>query len=336
MDIRLATGSDHGRWDEYVASNAFGSFMQSWGWGEVQRRYGTSIWRVVAHQDAVFCGTALILKRAMPMGRSYFYIPRGLIQNRSRIKNQESKLLSWIKEFALKERAVFIRIDPLWNQDNGSQLSDWRKAEHEVQPKDTLVIDLQESEDELLADMHQKTRYNIRLAERQGVTVRFSTAASDLDSFFKLAQEVSARGNFHYHPEEYYRVMHEVLGDNGRLEIGVVEHGGDILAVHLLVTFGRVVTYVHGASSSTKRELMGPHLLQWETIKRAKAQGKTTYDFFGVAPVDAKDKHSWAGLTRFKEGFGGRRESYIGAYDLVLDPMWYAGFTLARRIKCFL
>lgn len=327
MDIRLATEDDKGRWDEFVASNAYGSFMQSWGWGEVQQQFGTNIWRVVARQDGEFRGVALILKRAMLMGRSYLYIPRGPIC----VPGCESDMIDWIRELAVKERAVFVRADPLVSECNW--LNEWKKAEHEVQPKDTLVLDLQRSEDELLANMHQKTRYNIHLAERKGVTVRFSQKVADLDSFLDLAREVSTRGEFRYHPEAYYRAMAEALTDNGMLAFAVAEQGGDVLAVHLMVAFGQVMTYVHGASSSDKRDLMGPHLLQWEAIKRAKAQGKSTYDFFGVAPADAKDDHSWAGLTRFKAGFGGRRESYVGGHDLVLDTLLYGVFTAARRVR---
>jgi len=330
MDIRLATEDDKVPWDKFVASNGCGSFMQSWGWGDVQQKFGTSIWRVVADQDGDICGVALILKREMPMGRSYLYIPRGPV---TEFQISNFKFQMWqefIVNLAHKEKAVFVRIDPLWKQDDELDMSNWRKAEHEVQPKDTLVVDLKMSEDDLLAEMHQKTRYNIRLAERKGVEIRFSRNVKDLDSFLELAREVSARGEFRYHPDLYYRAMHSVLAS---LELAVAEHEGNVLAVHLLVSFGDWTTYVHGASSNSSRDLMGPHLLQWETIRRAKAQGKSTYDFFGVTPADAKSHHAWAGIARFKEGFGGRRVSYIGAHDLVLDRSWYAMFTMARRIR---
>lgn len=127
--------------------------------------------------------------------------------------------------------------------------------------------------------------------------------------------------------------MLAVLGSAGILEIGVAEQKKHQLAVHLLFRFGNTTTYAHGASSSRSRELMGPHLLQWESIRRAKQMGSSGYDFFGVAPADAGKDHPWAGITRFKEGFGGERVDYVGACDIVLQSMWYWLYNTARRTK---
>jgi lipid II:glycine glycyltransferase (peptidoglycan interpeptide bridge formation enzyme) len=115
------------------------------------------------------------------------------------------------------------------------------------------------------------------------------------------------------------------------VELAVAEHAGEGLAVHILIAFGDTVTYAHGASSSRKRELMAPHLLQWASMTRAKTQGFTHYDFFGVAPAEAPASHPWAGITRFKEGFGGQRVSYPGAYDFVLNAPGYWLYTVAHQ-----
>jgi len=123
------------------------------------------------------------------------------------------------------------------------------------------------------------------------------------------------------------------LGPAGQLEVGIAKHSDTLLAAHLLITFADTMTYAHGASSSDQRHLMAPHLLQWESIKRAKAAGVQTYDFFGVAPRDADASHPWAGITRFKEGFGGERIEYLGAYDHIRDSAWYFTFTVARRLR---
>jgi lipid II:glycine glycyltransferase (peptidoglycan interpeptide bridge formation enzyme) len=181
--------------------------------------------------------------------------------------------------------------------------------------------------------MHNKTRYNIRLAERKGVTVRFSKDKNDLEAFLDLTKEVEGRGSFRYHPPHYYRTMLDVLGPKGLLEIGVAEGAGRTLAVNLLIKFGERVTYGHGASGMRKRELMGPHLLQWESIKRIKGQGYKAYDLFGVAANESDSDHSWAGITRFKLGFGGRRVDLVGAHDLVLDRTFYSIYNMARRMR---
>jgi len=207
----------------------------------------------------------------------------------------------------------------------------WQKADHDVQPAHTLVMDLDKGEEELLAEMRPKTRYNIKLAERRGVRVRFSADERDMETFLKLAQDVAVRSPFRYHLPEHYRAMLKVLAPAGMLTLAVAEYGGRSLVVHILVKFGDTVAYVHGASGSGERNVMAPHLLIWESIKRAKRQGAAIFDFFGAAPPGAGVDHPWAGITRFKEGFGGRRESYAGAYDYVLQPGMYTALNLARR-----
>lgn len=310
MVIREASEADRQRWDVFVASEPGGSFLQSWDWGDFQKELGVPYWRLVAEENDKVVGVTLVIKRELPAGKSWLYIPGGLVSN------FEKKL----RELARDEKAIFVRVDPRLSNFNFS--SEWKKAKREVQPKETLVMDLAKPEEELLAGMHQKTRYNIRLAEKHGVQIRFSRDEKDLEAFLQLSQAVSARSPFRYHAPEYYRAMRKALGDI--FEVAVAELNGQPLAVHLLISFGDTVTYVHGASSSEQREVMAPHLLQWESIKRGKAAGKHGYDFYGVGP-------QWPGITRFKEGFGGERRIYVGAWDSPLSPVWYFLYNLRHR-----
>lgn len=317
----------------------------------MQEKLGIPYWRLVETDERGVQGVALAVKRQLPWGKSWIYVPRGSVGQNLEFRIENSELSRDIIELAKEERSVFIRIEP-----NAAPGKNWQKAANDVQPRHTLVLDLKKSEEELLGEMHQKTRYNIRLAGKKGVTIRFSTDAADIDHFLKLSSDVHERSAFHYHPEAYYRAMHSALSSPfapdgatedkpaARLEIGIAEHQGDVLAVHLLVYFGDTATYVHGASSSAKRDLMAPHLLQWESIRRAKEKGLAIYDFFGVAPEAVSppagggdrgggSTHPWDGITRFKEGFGGRRVSYLGAYDYVLDPLWYWTYSTGRRAR---
>ena len=141
------------------------------------------------------------------------------------------------------------------------------------------------------------------------------------------------RGQFHFHSDYYYLTMLSVLGAADQLTLAVAEHDGDVLAVHMLIHFGDTMTYAHGASTSMKRELMAPHLLQWESIKWTRAQGYTKYDFYGVAPKDAAADHPWAGITRFKMGFGGHRVMYPAVCDYVLNPLSYWVYNRVRALK---
>lgn len=335
MNVRLATNQDQDQWNNFLLASPFGSFMQSWEWGDMQASFGLPVWRIVVADEETFLGVALILQREVSFGRCWLYIPHGPVFNKDpkvwRLLNDK------VKEIGNEKKAIFLRSDPLLEQANGNNIlltqSGWQKSEREVQPKHTLLVDLSKSEEDLLGSMHQKTRYNIRLAERKGVTITFSDTEAGMNAFLQLTTDVEKRGSFRYHPKKYYQEMQAMLGPKGMLHSVVARSGKEVLAAHLLVSFGEVVTYTHGASSSSKREMMAPHLLQWESIKWAKNNGYKKYDFFGVAADGSETNHPWNGITRFKMGFAGARVEYIGAYDLVLDSTFYAIFNVARRMK---
>lgn len=345
MSARLATEQDQERWNQFVSAQPTGSFLQSFEWGELQEKMGLKIWRIVAPQ-----WQALVIKRPLLLGRSWLYVPRGphfappSVATRGRPAGW-NELEKRFVEIGEKEGAIFVRIDPAVPDNQQPSFAkataggfSFRKSEREVQPRNTLILDLEKSEEELLAAMHQKTRYNIRLAEKKGVQVRFSKNVNDVEHFLRLAREAHGRGKFSYHPDEYYRQMVKILAQGQTLEgvdleLAIAELQGQVLAVNIIVYFGKTATYAHGASSSESREVMAPHLLQWESIRRAKQQWYETYDFFGISPEGASAKHPWAGVTRFKLGFGGRRVDYIGAYDLVLHDGLYHLFNTARRLR---
>ncbi len=205
-----------------------------------------------------------------------------------------------------------------------------------IQPKDTLILNLEKTEDDLLRDMHPKTRYNIRLARRHDIAVASQPDAEGLQVFLQLAREVQRRGEFHYHTERYYAAMLRTLAPIGMLDILVARHHGVPLAAHILLRFGTTVTYAHGASSAQKKSVMAPHLLQWEGMLRAKAQGASRYDLFGIAPPRAPVTHAWTGVTRFKRGFGGTEEHFIGAADLVGDHALYRAYEVGRSLRALL
>lgn len=326
MHIREASEVDRQRWNELVVAQDGGSFLQSWEWGELQQELPIPFWRFVVEEDGKVAGVALVIKRELPLGKSWLYVPGGLMT-----PEHLTLTLSSLEERVKEAAAIFVRVDPrLLDFSFGRE---WKKAKREVQPKETLVMDLSKSEEDLLASMHQKTRYNIRLAEKHGVQIRFSRDEKDLESFLQLAQAVSARSPFRYHAPEYYRAMRKALGSppvqrassaGAELEVAVAELNGQPLAVHLLISFGDTLTYVHGASSRSMREVMAPYLLQWAAARRAQLAGKRWYDFYGVGP-------QWPGITRFKEGFGGERRTYVGAHDYPLSPVWYFLYNLRHQ-----
>lgn len=201
-----------------------------------------------------------------------------------------------------------------------------------VQPDNTLVLDLTKSEEELLAAMKHKTRYNIRLAERKGVKIRTSNDPKDMEEFYKLIEITYQRSKIKAHTKNYYQKQFETLNREGLAKLVIAEYKGKTLVANFMIFFGQTATYVHGASSNEYRNVMAPHLAQWVAVKAAKEHGFKIYDFWGIAPDD-DPKHSWAGVTRFKKGFGGREINYPGTFDLTINQGWYNIYKLIRYFK---
>ena len=219
MKVSEAVYTEKARWDVFIAQSPARSFLQTWAWGELQAKMNIPHFRLVVEDNGKIVATALVIERSLSMGYSWLYIPRGPIflegvsdsDKESAWRVLEEKLKQLGEEPAStagKHHAFFVRVDPL--KENFTR-SNWRKSPREVQPQHSLILSLKGSEEELLAAMHSKTRYNIRVAERKGVDVRFSRSAPDVDTFLAASRSVTGRTGFSYHPDEYYRSIIEIL-----------------------------------------------------------------------------------------------------------------------------
>jgi len=237
-----------------------------------------------------------------------------------------------MREIARKEKSIFLKIDPLAH----IPISGAPHPASGIQPAETIVLDLVDhTEDELLAAMHEKTRYNIRLAERRGVIVgrgSLETKEKDFCIFLRLLQETAARDGFRTHPRGYYEKLLETQSHDFSNELFFAEYNGEVLAAAIVNFYhpeagAASATYLHGASSGRHREVMAPHLLQWRIIREARRRGCAQYDLWGI------DERRWPGVTRFKRGFGGRAIAYPRSADIVYRPLLYAAYRIARKIK---
>jgi lipid II:glycine glycyltransferase (peptidoglycan interpeptide bridge formation enzyme) len=207
----------------------------------------------------------------------------------------------------------------------------------DVQPPDTVLLDISRSEDEILSGMKPKTRYNIKLSDKKGVIIRRSDER-DLDSWYELYLETSKRDRIALHGKDYYRRLFTLAREYGegapdvRLYMASVE-GRDIAGIVTLFTRGTAV-YLYGASSNAERNRMPAYGLQWHAILDAKAAGCVTYDFFGIPPNDDPN-HPMHGLYRFKTGFGGSIVHRAGCWDYPLGPLPYAGYRTAEASRRF-
>jgi lipid II:glycine glycyltransferase (peptidoglycan interpeptide bridge formation enzyme) len=321
-------------WDAFQVAQPFSAFPQSWPWGQFRVSRGCRIKRFALHDDAQRIHVAVQLEyRERKFGFGYWLAPRGPVfsahlsdpQRRDVMRELCEKLSDVVD---LKTKTVFWRMEPvneLGHPDGLVPLS-FRRT-NAMNPASTRVLDLAPSEEELLKQMHEKTRYNIRLADRNGVTVRRGNGMADLNAFLTLMDETAARDGFVQHAGSYLAATYNALAPQGMATIRLAEHGGKILAANMEISFGDTVTYLYGSSSSESRNVMAPYALHWDAIRDAKKRGFAIYDFWGANP-DWKGsyyyKDSWEGISRFKRGFGGRQINLVGTWDLPLMPKIYA------------
>ena len=319
-----------------------GGFLQSEEWRKFQKSVGRK-----AHSISGDNFYASIIEHILPIVGGYFYIPRGPVVTEHGTQNMEQGLKELIK-LAKKENAGWIRIEPSNSRILDLIGSNWRvaKAPHDMQPKELFIIDIANPEEELLAEMKAKTRYNIRLAEKRGVIVREISNKKYIEEFLRLIKVTAERDKITPHPESYYEKMTETIPSD-ILKLYVAEYQGKIIAANLVVFYGNVCTYLHGASDNEYRNVMAPYLLQWQQIKDAKAVGCKKYDFGGVSTnylptgqageskMHARITNDWSGITRFKLGFSLKTmpARFPGCYDIIISRRRYWIYRLIQRIK---
>ncbi len=331
-------------WNRFIAENDPESFLQSWEWGQFQEKTGKKIWRVAISDGADLQAAALVIEQELKFLGNYLYCPRGPVTNKLKMKNEKLKivdsLLDEIKKIAEKEESLFLKTDPPKEHAVDYEYPImFKKSSVEIQPKNTLILDLEKSKEDLLKEMKQKTRYNLRLAEKKGVRVFISSDyEKDFSKFWLLIGETSRRNEIVPHEKDYYFKMLENLEENGGdkrcslfSRLYLAEYNGKVIAGNIVLFFGDISVYLHGASSNEDRAVMAPYLLQWKQILDAKESGCKSYDFWGIAA--GGEKENWEGITRFKKGFGGNEKNYIGAFDLAYGRNRYFIYKLIRKVK---
>lgn len=331
-------------WNDFVLANQ-GSFLQSWEWGEFQESIGRRVRRLVSADNNRL---AQFIEFSLPFGKKYWYCPRGPIAKELNLSPEERKKdfqdsLFRIIDLIKGKGVIFFRIGyPLeWSERKEGILESFgfSKLPYDIEPSQTLILDITKPEEELLAQMHEKWRYNIRLAERKGVMIKNYQAPisnDQFETFYRLVdQGTSERKNIRHHDKEHYRKQMEINSEDIQFVLFVAEYENKVIAANIMVFFGQTATYLHGATDNEYRNVMAPHLLQWEQIKEAKQRGCTEYDFWGIVNEHTKDRRgpSWEGFTRFKKGFGGREVNYIGYWDYPLNKPWYFLYRLVQKFR---
>jgi len=339
----------------FIQSNSpDGGFLQSIRWRKFQEAWGRKAYNVsTSGDDGELIAYANIIEHTLPIVGKYFYVPRGPMQVKSeklKVKNHSSKLKVFFDNLislAIKHNVGWIRIEPnseeelkLIQRDLSGKYK-MKKSTVDMQPREILILDISKSEEEILAEMKQKTRYNIKLAEKKGVKIYDSREEKYIEEFLRLVKIMSQRDKITSHPDAYYRKMFEIIPSE-ILKLYVAEYEGKIIAANLVLFFGKTATYMHGASDNEHRSVMAPYLLQWQQILDAKKAGCERYDFGGVrtqphpSPLLVKERGtSWKGITKFKIGFAPNINpvQFPGCYDIILKQGKYNLYRALQKIK---
>jgi lipid II:glycine glycyltransferase (peptidoglycan interpeptide bridge formation enzyme) len=361
---------DSNTWNSIVSKLPNPHFLQTYEWGQVKARYGWdplyAVWTsggkfsIFTDSDNYSPGpdhllaAALILKRQVlkkgfARRLSILYSPKGPLLDWSD-EPLRNRVLNDLQSYAKKQGAIFMKMDPdvvlgTGVSDGEAKVNDqrgqtvmselgrrgWQYSSDQIQFKNTVLIDLTPSEDEMLARMKQKTRYNIRLAEKKGVALRIGIR-EDFSMLYRMYAETSVRDGFVIRDEGYYRTVWETFMQENRgiSEAGnlpacepiIAEVDGEPVAAIFVFYFARRAYYVYGMSRNAHREKMPTYLLQWEAMKRARAKSCTIYDLWGAPEVFDESDSMW-GVYRFKEGLGGQVILTLGAWDFAPSPFWY-------------
>lgn len=311
-------------WDKGLSPLSKLEFLQSWEWGKFQNQVGIKTVRLLMAEKSIQG-----FEQEIGLGKKFLYLPRVDTLN-----------LEWGNLLVyLKKDYIFLRVEPL------EIISELRTMNYELvknrQPQQTFVLDINQTEEEILNQMHPKTRYNIHFAERKGVVIK---EEKNVDIFWQLNLYTTERDKFKSHDKKYYEKM---LKQENVCQL-IAYHNDEPIASIILVISNQTIIYLHGASANKFRNLMASYLLQWQGILLGKKLGCSFYDFWGIAPlVEADEKkqtsnfngfcwpinHPWSGVTRFKVGFGGKYREYPSAVEIPLKKWQYKMFNFLKSLR---
>jgi lipid II:glycine glycyltransferase (peptidoglycan interpeptide bridge formation enzyme) len=331
----LETVSNSRRWDDWLTAHD-GHLLQSTAWGELKSRFGWRAERIWwSSREKIHAGAQVLYREFAPT-LALAYLPRGPI-----CPGVETVVpfLEQLQEHVRSRGVFMLKLEPDWAQDDPRSASLLRvRALHTpetVQPPGTVQIDLQPELETILARMKPKWRYNIRLAEKKGVTVRAGTS-EDIPAFYNLMRITGERDRFAIHGEQYYRTAFELLDRRDMVRLFVAEYAQQPLAMIFVTAVAHEAIYLYGASGNAERNRMPNHALHWAAIQWARARGCRRYDLWGI-PQDAGETASAenlpSSLYQFKQGFGGHVVRYAGAWDVIFNQALYRAYRLARRMR---
>jgi len=318
--------------------------LQSWEWGDFKERIGMKAIRLGVYDQGELVDGFQVLTREIP---KLDYRVGQLLK--SNLPSKE--VISALRDLSQEEKIVYLLIEPdyivrRWANKKGTIKQppvvdqpvdltklDLQEAKKKLFATYTFLLDLQESEEKIMKNMHRKTRYNVRLAERKGVKVYEKTDEEGLEIFIKLLLKTMRRQGFYMHDENYFKQLWKTLFPKKMIHILMAEYEGEVLAAWLLLTYQDRIFYPYGASISKHRDVMASNLICWEAVKLGKSLGCQQFDMWGSLGPKPDKNDEWYGFHRFKRGYGGDLVEFVGSWDLVVNPIFYQGVQTANKLR---
>lgn len=335
---------DYRLWERFLAQFPQVHLLQSSAWGKFKENFGWDVYHLMTPQ----WGAQILVKSILP-GFRFAYIPKGIVGSEHAtmdwITSQGSEefrrsVVDRLRAFCRENQIAFVKVEPDILLHGAVKLETcpmgFVLSHHAIQPLRTILIAIDGDDAQILARMKQKTRYNIRLAQRKGVQV---IQSSDLDLFYQMMRLTGKRDGFGVHTKAYYEKVYHQFREIGQCVLLLAIYQGSPIATVMVFSQGGRAFYFYGASTDQHREAMAPYLLQWMAIQWARAQGCTVYDLWGVPDYDESEleeqfihrRNGLWGVYRFKRGFGGQVVRYAGPYDLIVSPLLYAFYKIYTK-----
>ena len=310
--------------------------LQSYEWGVFRERTHTKVIRKgLFDNKKLSSGFQLTIHKIPHTPFTIGYLPKGNFPDET--------LLKQLMNIGKREHCIFIQLEPNVEKVQNKELRIINyglvRAAHPLFTKYTFILDLTKNEQDLLAGMHPKTRYNIRIAQKRGVEIVEDNSEQAFETYWKLTEETTKRQNFYAHTKMYHKLQWETLTVDKNKDNALTSHmffskyQGKTLAAWILFTFQDTLYYPYGSSSNEHREVMASNLMMWEAIRFGKAKGLKQFDMWGAMSDTPDTKDPWYGFHRFKQGCGARHVEFVGSFDLVINPLMYQLYKVADKTR---
>jgi len=326
-------------WEDFISRCSDKTFLQSWNWGRFNEDMGDQVYYLGIFQDTELLGTALVVKTAARRG-NFLLVPHGpnVVQSANRKKVLEV-LTERLRKMADEGDIDFIRVAPIWQRSEESERIfrefDFREAPIHVHPELTWELDMAPAEETIMAGMRKTTRYLIRKALREReLHIEKSRDVSSVAEFNNLYQATKDRHSFVPFSLDYLEKEFAAFSGDEQISVFLAKYREETLSSGIFIFWQGIGFYHHGASSQKYPKVPASYLLLWEAIKEARRRGCRKFNFWGVSPPEDR-KHPWAGLSLFKEGFGGNYHYYVKTQDIPVSAKYWFTFLIesVRKVK---